>query len=280
MKKMTLLLASMSAVQALAGPSIVPMPASLVELPGEFVLNSETKIASDKGSLHAAEFLRDSLRPPTGLRLPIVSRGGRNAVSLRIDPRLSKLGDEGYRLEVKPDRIDISSYRPQGALYAVQTLRQLLPPAAYRRAKVAGMKWAVPGVRIEDRPRFGWRGALVDSCRHFIPKEGILRFLDTLSAHKLNVFHWHLTDDNGWRLEIRKYPRLTSIGAWQPETLLEYDPPKPKSGFRGGYYTQDDVREVVAYAESLGITVMPEIEMPGHSGAIVASYPELGVPGS
>ncbi|HEY0868605.1 MAG TPA: beta-N-acetylhexosaminidase, partial [Fimbriimonas sp.] len=261
-------------------PAIVPRPTSIAFSDGEFLLTPKTKIDVADRNRELGEQLRAFLRPATGLPLEIVAEPVDDAIEIRLDETLSRLGPEGYRLNIEPKQVRIEAYRTAGAFFGIQTLRQLLPPQIYRKARVEGIPWAVPCLRIEDRPRFAWRGALIDSCRHILPKEGILRFLDTLSAHKLNTFHWHLTDDNGWRLEIRKYPKLTEIGAWQPEWLEEYDPPKPKSGTRGGFYSQEDVREIVAYAAALQIDIVPEIEMPGHSGAIVASYPETGVPGS
>jgi hexosaminidase len=150
--------------------------------------------------------------------------------------------------------VEIRAFRAAGAFYGVQTLLQLLPPEVFRKAKVEGQAWQAPCVKIEDRPRFGWRGVLIDPARHFLPKEGILRFIDTAAQHKLNVLQLHLTDDTGWRIEIKKYPKLTQVGAYIPEYLADYDPPKPKNGPRGGFYTQNDLREIAAY---------PEVGVPG-----------------
>lgn len=273
-------LASVVVGQTATAPSIVPQPSSMTLKAGEYALSAKTRIAVTNDTRDLGDQLREYLRPATGYPLDTVRRGGRDTISLSFDKRLTNLGEEGYRLEVKSDRIEIKALKAAGIFYGMQTLRQLLPPAILRKSRVEGVDWTVPCLLIEDKPRFGWRGALIDSSRHFMPKEGILRFLDTLALHKLNSFHWHLTDDNGWRIEIRKYPKLTEIGAWQPEWLPDYDPPKPKAGTRGGFYTQDDIREVVAYARDRHINVVPEIEMPGHAGAIIASYPEVGIKGS
>src|SRR5262249_43396558 len=149
----------------------------------------------------------------------------------------------------------------------------------FREAAVAGVEWRVPAVSIEDVPRYQWRGGHLDVARHFQPKEFVKKYIDLLALHRMNRFHWHLTDDQGWRLEIPRYPKLTEVAAWRKETLVGHsrDTPRQFDGKRhGGYYTQADVREIVAYAADRFITVVPEIEMPGHSQAIVAAYPELG----
>ena len=179
------------------------------------------------------------------------------------------LGEEGYRLSVAPDGVRISSSAPAGRFYALQTLRQL-------------GKGRIPCMEIEDRPRFPWRGLLFDTCRHFFPVESLKRQLDLLAAHKMNRFHWHLTEDQGWRIQVDAYPKLTRIGAWRATVdLINPDKPKPVvPGIRyGGYYSKRDIREVVAYAAERHIVVVPEIEMPGHSRAALAAYPELSCAG-
>ncbi len=178
----------------------------------------------------------------------------------------------------------ISAFNPIGVFYGVQTLRQLLPPEVFREATVTGVTWGVPAVLIEDQPRFGWRGGHLDVCRHFMPKEFVKKYIDLLALHKLNTFHWHLTDDQGWRIAIRKYPRLTEVGGWRAATLIgEHTPDSTKWRFdgqrHGGFYTQDDIREIVAYAAERFINVVPEIEMPGHVQAAIAAYPWLGTKG-
>ena len=182
---------------------------------------------------------------------------------------------------MKPGVVTITSATPAGAFYATQTIRQLLPPAIFREATVSGVSWTMPAVAIVDRPRFSWRGMHLDVSRHFMPKEFVKKYIDLLALHKMNSFHWHLTDDQGWRIEIKKYPRLTEVGAWREQTLVGhvggdsstwvYDK-KP----HGGFYTQDDVREIVAYARERFVRIVPEIEMPGHSQAAIAAYPSLG----
>lgn len=172
----------------------------------------------------------------------------------------------------------ITGGSPAGVFWGAQTLRQLLGPAAFRRAPVhPDMTYGVPHQTIHDAPRFGWRGLMLDVARHFMPKEGVLRYLDLMAAHKLNVFHFHLTDDQGWRVEIERYPKLTEIGSWRARTKFGHRAsPLWDDKPHGGYYTQDDIREIVAYAAERHITVVPEIDVPGHSQAAIAAYPELG----
>lgn len=273
---MTSLIASVLVAQTVTAPAIVPRPVSLAVEKGSFQLNADTHVVASKEVRQIGEQLRGYLRPATGYSLDVVGRGAKNVVSLSLDSHLKGLGDEGYRLEVRPDRVTLKASATPGLFYGIQTLRQLLPPSILRRSKVEGADWSIPCVTIEDHPRFVWRGGMIDSSRHFMPKDGILKFIDMLALHKMNTLHWHLTDDNGWRLEIKKYPKLTSVGAWRPESLPDYDPPKSPLHAPGGFYTQEDIREIVAYANERFVTVVPEIEVPGHSQAAIASYPEIG----
>lgn len=250
---------------------------------GEFELGTETAIVTSEAVSGVAVWLQNALRTPTGLALPIVSGGvpaGRptpSAIALGLD---DALGSEAFRLQSSPDGIVVSGGAAAGVFYGVQALLQLLPASVYRRARVAGVRWVVPAVTIEDAPRFGWRGVMLDVVRHFMPKHDLLRFIDLLAMHRLNVLHLHLTEDQGWRIEIRRYPRLTEVGAWRSESQVGADPEGPGDGRpHGGYYTQDDIREIVAYATERFITVVPEIESPGHVQAALAAYPELGVTG-
>ena len=193
-------------------------------------------------------------------------------IAERLDPALPA---EGYRLEVDEFGADIVAGSPAGAFYARQTLRQLLPPAALRASATSGHK--IPRVRVEDAPRFAWRGVMLDVARHFLPIADVLRFIDLIAFHKLNVLHLHLTDDQGWRLDVPGWPRLTTVGAWRPRTMQgsrqhELYDARP----HGGFYTGDDLREIVAYAKARFVTVVPEVDMPGHMQAAIAAYPELG----
>lgn len=267
----------MGAAQA---QEIVPLPAHLQRNAGEFALTSATRIVADGIAQAEAQMLRDYLRPATGFELPVVTRDGANAIRLKLDRKPGSLGKEGYRLVSDARGVTITAADPAGLFYGVQTLRQMLPADIYRKAEVR-RRWQLPAVSIEDQPRFGWRGSHLDTARHFMPKSFVLKHIELLAQNKMNVFHWHLTDDQGWRIEIKRFPLLTQVGAWRSETQLTPRPGDPP-GLRydgqphGGYYTQEDIREVVAYAAARHITVVPEIEMPGHALAAIAAYPELG----
>ena len=264
---------------------VIPRPAQMTRGTGTFLLTRTTAVVTDRATRDIGYQLADWVRPATGYRLSVGGAAGSatHVISLRLDSTLARLGNEGYLLSVTPARITIRALRPAGAFYAIETLRQLLPPDVFRDAPVSGVSWTVPVVAIEDVPRFQWRGAHLDVSRSFMPKEFVKKYIDLLALHKLNRFHWHLTDDQGWRIEIKKYPLLTAVGAWRRNSLVGvqhnyadttqwvYD-----NVPHGGFYTQDDVREVVAYAKARFITVVPEIEMPGHAQAAIAAYPWLG----
>jgi hexosaminidase len=256
----------------LASPRIIPQPAILVALDGAFTLPAEASLSTSPAFSDEAEALRSRLRASTGFALPFRRQG---QIRLIQDSKLKSLGSEGYRLKVGEDGVEIRAAGKPGAFYGVQTLLQLFPAGVFRAAKTEA-DWTLPHVEIEDKPRFQWRGAMLDVARHFVPKESVLKFLDLMALHKLNRFHWHLTDDQGWRIEINRYPRLTSVGAWRKDTMLTYDPPTYADKPHGGFYTQEDVKEIVAYAAARHIVVVPEIEMPGHAQAAIAAYPELG----
>ncbi len=268
--------------------AVIPRPVHMTRGTGTFVLSARTVIVTDRATRDIGYQLADWLQPATGYRLSVGAAGAGGSartISLGIDPTLSRLGEEGYRLSVTPARITIRAFHPAGAFYAVETLRQLLPPDIFRAAPIggAGVSWTVPAVAIEDWPRFSWRGAHLDVSRSFMPKEFVKKYIDLLAVHKLNRFHWHLTDDQGWRIEIKKYPLLTSVGAWRRQSLVGVQHAYADTTQwvydnipHGGFYTQDDVREIVAYAQARFITVVPEIEMPGHAQAAIAAYPWLG----
>ena len=267
--------------------AIIPRPVQITRGTGSFLLTPATVVVTDGPTRQIGYQLADWLLPATGYRLPVGGTAGTAArvISLRLDPALTRLGEEGYRLTVAGTRITIRAYRPAGVFYAVETLRQLLPPDIFRQAPVTGgsVTWTVPAVEIEDRPRFSWRGAHLDVSRSFMPKEFVKKYIDLLALHKLNRFHWHLTDDQGWRIEIKKYPLLTSIGGWRRQSLVGQQHAYADTTQwvydkipHGGFYTQDDVREIVAYAQARFVTVVPEIEMPGHAQAAIAAYPWLG----
>lgn len=243
---------------------LIPQPASLQRREGHCSLAS-AQIQAGEGAQEAAAFVRELLgSSPGGAGQPSA------VVGLQLSPALERLGREGYRLEVSPERASLSAFAPAGLFYAVQTLRQLLPLSG---------ECLIPCLEIEDQPRFAWRGVMLDVCRHFFPVEYILRFLDLAALHKLNTFHWHLTDDQGWRIQIERYPRLTEIGSVRRETMAghyEGENSRYDGVPYGGFYTKADIRRVLEYARARHITVVPEIEMPGHAQAAIAAYAELG----
>ncbi|OEV02981.1 beta-N-acetylhexosaminidase [Streptomyces oceani] len=248
---------------------------------GDFDLTARTVLAAEPGTEGVAHWLRTTLGAATGFPLPSDSdpRPEPSVVRLVLDPGVrTELGPEGYRLTVSSSELRIAGGSATGAFWGAQTLRQLLGPAAHRQAPpVPGRSWRVPAQLIEDAPRFGWRGYMLDVARHFQPKDTVLRCLDQLAAHKLNVLHLHLTDDQGWRVEIKRYPRLTETAAWRHRSRQGHRAsPRWDERPHGGYYTQEDIREIVAYAAERHITIVPEIDVPGHSQAAIAAYPELG----
>jgi hexosaminidase len=194
----------------------------------------------------------------------------------------SSLPAEGFRLTISPSGVEVSTSDAAGAFYARQALRQLLGPWAFRAVDLHSGPYELPCGVVEDWPRYAWRGCLLDVARHFMPKAAVLRFLDLMAIHRLNVLHFHLTDDQGWRIEVPAFPRLTTVGAWRAGSWVGR-PPNGTPGHdgrpHGGYYTVDDLREIVAYAAERHITVVPEIDVPGHSQAAIAAYPWLGVTG-
>ncbi|MGV9564856.1 beta-N-acetylhexosaminidase [Streptomyces sp. NPDC003480] len=241
---------------------------------GPFVLDEETVLCAEPGTERVAHWMRDVLGAATGLPFREGSAG--NGIVLRIDPGMEP---EAYRIVIDGYAVRLDGGSAAGVFWGAQTFRQLLGPEAFRRAPVDPdrREWDVPGVVVEDAPRFPWRGLLLDVARHFTPKDGVLRWLDLMAAHKLNVLHLHLTDDQGWRLEIRRHPRLTEVGSWRSRTRRGHRAsPLWEEKPHGGFYTQDDIREIVAYAAARHITVVPEIDIPGHSQAAIAAYPELG----
>ena len=259
-------------------PAVLPRPAVMALSEGAFALGPKTAIVAPRSVAKLARVLQDGLRG-TGLPLPITGRGGRDSIRLRLDSSLA-LGPEGYTLDASTTGVEIRAAKSAGIFYGVQTLRQLLPATLYGAGTAQGA-WEVPFVHIEDHPRFAWRGAHLDIARHFMPKAFLFRFVDLLALHKLNTFHLHLTDDQGWRMEIKRYPKLTQVGGWRKESMAgRYGEHRYDGQPHGGFYTQADLRELVAYARERFVNVVPEIEMPGHAQAAIAAYPELGnVPG-
>lgn len=252
---------------------IIPQPVQVTELPGQFALTAQTVISVTQETKSIGEMLQARLKQGTGKVHKITTFAGDKAIKLKIDPSLSRLGAEGYRLEVSPKEVTIHANKPAGVFYGVQTLLQLFPTSVFGKGKG---EIKAPNCIIEDYPRFSWRGGHLDVARNFMPVDGVKKFIDLLAMHKMNTFHWHLTEDQGWRIEIKKYPKLTEIGSKRKDTMTVYSPPKYTGKPHEGFYTQDQVRDIVKYASDRFVTVVPEIEMPGHTTAAIAAYPELG----
>jgi len=253
---------------------IIPTPSSQIVNEGHFVLRSSTGINYPEALKVSAEFLKSFVEQSKAIRL-----GEGNDIQFIIDTTIEN--DEGYSLEILPNSIEIKAKTDQGAFYAVQTLRQLLSPEFENRS-FSAKQVAIPCVLITDAPQFEYRGMHLDVGRHMFSVEFIKKYIDALAMLKMNTFHWHLTEDQGWRIEIKKYPKLQEIAAYRNETLIGHYNTQPQlfDGKKyGGYYTQDQIKDIVAYAGSRFVTVIPEIELPGHSQAAIAAYPELGCTG-
>jgi hexosaminidase len=251
--------------------SLIPYPASLTKQEGFFNIDESTKIIYDKNAEPIAEYLKNILTPSTGYDFRMNDKGkNENAIILKLSNANPELGKEGYTLNVTKDYVVIEANDLNGLFYGVQTLRQLLPPQIESKSEVRNVKWEVSCVEIKDKPEFVWRGLNLDCCRHFMTKDFVKRYIDLLAYHKMNVLHWHLTEDQGWRIEIKKYPELTEKGAWRT-----FD----DGSIYGGYYSQEDIKEVIKYAASRFVNVVPEIEMPGHSTAAISCYPEISCTG-
>jgi len=251
---------------------IIPRPTELAPHPGRFVIGPDLHLDAGPGTAQAADLLAGYL----GRARARSAEGPR--IELCLSPAApDSLGNQEYTLRIRPDLVTLTSPGVAGLLNGVQTLRQLLPPAALDPAGARAGDWWWPCLDVRDRPRLAWRGALLDVARHFLPLEFLYRFVDELALHKLNVFQLHLNDDQGWRIEIDGLPGLTEVGAWRTESALGPGRRMPGNGTpHGGYYTQAELRGLVSYARVRGVTVVPEITMPGHARAVLAAYPELG----
>ncbi|HWD38750.1 MAG TPA: family 20 glycosylhydrolase [Fimbriimonas sp.] len=259
-------------------PPILPKPASMTAGYAGYEITRSTVLV-DPDKTFASKELERMLSKGAGFRLKTRNEPGKDG---SIQFVKGDLKPEGYELHVNQDGVKITYADAGGALYAVETLRQLLPSAIEGPKADKQQKWTVPGVDISDSPRFPWRGMMLDVSRHFEKVDFIKRYIDYLAMMKMNTFHWHLVDDGGWRIEIKKYPRLTQVGAWRYGVTEGWDQGKlrfdAESGLAkyGGFYTQRQIRDVVKYAAERNINIVPEIEMPGHEMAVFAAYPELG----
>lgn len=282
MKKLLLLLSFSLTIVALAQsqvPAIIPQPVDVQMAAGNFLLSKSTVISyNNAGASAVANMLVEKLSKPTGFSLK-TQQGAKGAIRLHLNTtKDDQIGAEGYTLEVSPKNVVITANQPAGLFYGMQTLLQLLPKEIESNTMVRG-NWSIPAVKITDYPRFGWRGLMLDVSRNFFTKQEVKAYIDRMARYKFNTFHWHLTDDNGWRIEIKSLPKLTEVGAWRVERHGHFGiRPAPKPGEKatvGGFYTQDDIREIIRYAAERHVTVVPEIDVPGHSMAAIAAYPEL-----
>lgn len=265
--------------------SLVPLPQRLELQKGSFNFNASTQfLVENPDQKEIALLLAEKFKTAAGWS-PEIKTGtkssSKNTVVFTTTPSLPK---EGYQLEVTPKQINIKAAKPAGFFYAMQSIRQLLPTQIESKTMVKGIKWLVPAVKISDAPRFPWRGFMQDVSRHFLPKEYIKELIDNLAMYKMNTFHWHLVDDQGWRIEIKKYPKLTEVGAWRVDHEDKHwnSRPKQQKGEKatyGGFYTQEDIREIVDYAQKRFVTIVPEIEMPAHTTCALAAYPEYSCSG-
>lgn len=262
-----------------AAVALIPVPQEMTVHSDCFVLTSKASIgidASNEALVGIARYLNDKIAPATGFELP-VKNNGNIRFELADD---ASLGAEGYRLQVEPSGVRLTAQTPAGIFYGVQTLLQMLPPEIKgKEVQPQEKKWTIACADITDTPRFAWRGVMLDVSRHWFTKEEVKKLIDEIAEYKLNVFHWHLTDDQGWRIEIESLPKLTEIGAWRAPRVgqwwqRERQQPGEEATY-GGFYTHDDIREVLAYAAERYVRVIPEIDVPGHSLAALVAYPEL-----
>lgn len=267
--------------QGVAG-KLIPLPVSLSEGAGSFTISNKTAIhiaSTDAGVKRVAGFLAANLKS-TGYTLPVVQTLSKTGSSINLvminDPAIGK---EGYKLVVSTAAVTISANQPAGLFYGMQTLLQLLPNEIESKDPVKNILWKIPACTITDYPRFGWRGLMFDVARHFFTKDEVKQYIDEMVKYKYNLLHWHLTDDEGWRIEIKSLPKLTEVGAWNVKRVGyfgTFQPPSPDEPRNyGGFYTQDDIKEIVQYAKDRFVNILPEVDVPGHSLAAIAAYPEL-----
>lgn len=257
--------------------ALVPQPSHLnvTNESFEFGKQVKAKVAPYQGDSINIVFdsFKDDFRKATGIKIASTRNEAKAAILLNLNKELAA---DAYKLNVSKEQIRIEAARPVGFFYALQTLKQLMPRNVMAGVAMTERKaWSIPTVEIEDAPRFQWRGFMLDEGRHFFGKEEVKRVLDIMATYKMNRFHWHLTEDQGWRIEIKKYPKLTEVGAWRDSKVLAYGDVKADGERYGGFYTQKDIKEVVEYAKRKFIEIVPEIDIPGHSQAAIAAYPEF-----
>ena len=256
--------------------NIIPEPYQLTKLQGTYTLPKIITINAPSTANAIATTLSDKLKTTTG-KAVVISKNKPNIDIQIIND--ANIGTEGYTLEVNEKGIQLKANTNAGLFFGWQTIQQLLPAAIYSNTLQANTNWTIPYVSIVDKPRFGWRGLMLDVSRHFFTKAEVLTFIDDMARYKFNRFHWHLTDDQGWRIEIKSLPKLTTVGAWRAERKGKWSnittPAKEEPKTYGGFYTQEEIKEVVAYAKARSIEIIPEIDIPGHSLAMNTAYPFL-----
>lgn len=258
--------------------ALIPIPQTVTYAETTFKISQGTTIGLESSSaelLSIADYFNHKVNPALGYSLEVKEQGDIQ-FSLINNP---DLGNEGYHLKVEKRQISIEANQPAGIFYGVQTLLQMLPKEIRSQQVQHDVEWAIAGADITDKPQFPWRGLMLDVSRHWFTKEEVMRFIDELAEYKMNVFHWHLTDDQGWRIEIKSLPNLTAKGAWRAKRVGQWwqrEPQQPdEEATYGGYYTQEDIKDVLAYAKQRYVRVIPEIDVPGHSLATLVAYPEL-----
>ncbi|MGC4034595.1 MAG: family 20 glycosylhydrolase [Chitinophagaceae bacterium] len=264
-------------------PALIPQPVSMVEKTGSFTLKNNFSISvsgKDNDAVNVAKQLSAALATPTGYKGTVKENStGGNIQLMLLSSTDNSIGHEGYKLSVSSGSVKISANKPAGLFYGMETLLQLFPKEIESKKVKAGVNWIAPAVEITDQPRFGWRGLMFDVSRHFFTKAEVKQFIDDMVKYKYNLLHWHLTDDEGWRIEIKSLPKLTEVGSWRVKREGKWAntpvpfPNEPKTS--GGFYTQDDIKEIIQYAKERFVTILPEVDVPGHSTAALASYPEL-----
>ena len=257
--------------------ALTPQPAHLTVKDGRFEFGNQlkAKVTPYQGDSIRMVFesFKKEFQEATGIKVSSTQKEAKARIILDLNPQLPA---EAYKLNVSKKQVRIEASRPAGFYYALQTLKQLMPRNVMAGVATSDhLQWSLPSVEIEDAPRFEWRGFMLDEGRHFFGKDEIKRVIDMMAIYKMNRFHWHLTEDQGWRIEIKKYPKLTETGAWRNSKVLAYGDVKPDGERYGGFYTQKDIKEIVAYAKKKFIEIIPEIDIPGHSQAAVAAYPEF-----
>lgn len=262
--------------------SIIPEPVSMVKKGGHFVFPDQVvvSISQAEKSNYLKNLVEERFSTAPGKRVVFVNSDNNADIVLLLNPiENNQIGDEGYTLQVTSDKVTIHANKSEGLIYGLQTLFQLLPPQIESNKKEDNVSWQVPQIEIVDYPRVGWRGLMLDVSRHFFTVDEVKKYIDNMVKYKFNMFHWHLTDDEGWRIEIKSLPKLTEVGAWRTEQIGWFgdfeQPDKDAPKNYGGFYTQDEIRDVINYALERNIQIMPEIDVPGHSSAVLAAYPEL-----